>query len=287
MKAAELRQSILQMAVQGKLVPQDLHDEPVSELLARIKAEKAQLIKEGKIKRGKALPPIADDEIPYDLPDGWVWCRLGKVALLITSGSRDWARYYADEGAIFLRMGNLSRNNYHLRLKSIQHVKPPKNSEGNRTRLEPMDILVSITGEVGNLGLVPDGLGEAYINQHTALVRFPVELQNLYFANVFLSPLCKKQFEEPQRGIKNSFRLTDLSYMLLPLPPLAEQQRIVKKVDELMAMCDELEAAEKELDTLENHFIEYLQSPSYRWRYRESLCRRICTTNLHLNCCHG
>lgn len=124
--------------------------------------------------------------------------------------------------------------------------------------MEAKDILVSITGDVGNLGLIPEGFGEAYINQHTALIRFPIELQTLYFPNAFLSPLCKEQFVEPQRGIKNSFRLADLSYMLILLSPLAEQQRIVAKVDELMVLCDELEAAEKKLETLGSHFIEYI-----------------------------
>jgi len=89
MKAAELRQSILQAAVQGKLVPQDIHDEPASVLLERIREEKARLIKEGKIKKEKPLPPITEDEIPYDLPDGWAWCRLGDICNIIMGQSPD------------------------------------------------------------------------------------------------------------------------------------------------------------------------------------------------------
>ncbi|NSW91726.1 MAG: restriction endonuclease subunit S [Firmicutes bacterium] len=81
MKAAELRKSILQAAVQGKLVPQDIHDEPASVLLERIRAEKDRLMKEGKIKKENPLPPITEDEIPYDLPEGWVWCRLGDIVI--------------------------------------------------------------------------------------------------------------------------------------------------------------------------------------------------------------
>lgn len=258
MKAADLRKSILQAAVQGKLVPQDKNDEPASELLKRIQAEKVALIKDGKLKNEKPLPPIAEDEIPYDLPDGWVWCRVQEISLLITSGSRDWAKYYSDNGARFIRMGNLSKDSFNLRLEKIQYVSPPQGSEGERTGLTSGDILVSITADVGLLGLIPDGFGDAYINQHVALVRTSKLLEKYYIPYSFLSPLCKEQFDFPQRGIKNSFRLTDLSYMLMPLPPLAEQQRIVSKVDELMAMCDELEAAEKELDTLEEHFFDYL-----------------------------
>ncbi len=83
MKASQLRQSILQAAVQGKLVPQNIHDEPASELLKRIRVEKKKLIKEGKIKKEKSLPPITEDEIPYDLPEGWVWCRLSDVGEIV------------------------------------------------------------------------------------------------------------------------------------------------------------------------------------------------------------
>ncbi len=86
MKAADLRKSILQAAVQGKLVPQDKNDEPASELLKRVQAEKVALIKDGKLKKEKPLPPITEDEIPYDLPEGWVWCRAIDVCSYIQRG---------------------------------------------------------------------------------------------------------------------------------------------------------------------------------------------------------
>jgi type I restriction enzyme S subunit len=103
------------------------------------------------------------------------------------------------------------------------------------------DILISITGEVGLLGLIPSGFGEAYINQHTCLVRPSPLLSNRYLPELFRSPFAQHQFNEPQRGIKNSFRLTDVTEFIVPLPPLTEQHRIVAKVDELMALCDQLE----------------------------------------------
>ena len=129
-----------------------------------------------------------------------------------------------------------------MRLAQIQRVKPPANSEGARTRLEPWDLLISITGDVGMLGLIPEGFGEAYVNQHTAMVRPMKEMKGLYLAELFRSPFAQDQFNAPQRGIKNSFRLTDVTQFIVPLPPLAEQHRIVAKVDELMALCDRLEA---------------------------------------------
>lgn len=236
-----LRETILQLAVMGKLVPQDPNDEPAAVLLQHIAAEKDRLIQEGKIKRQKPLPAIRDDEKPFELPKGWEWVRLASVTELITSGSRDWAKYYSNSGAIFIRMGNLSRGHYEMRLSHIQYISPPNDGEGSRTKLEESDLLISITGDVGMLGLVPPNFGEAYINQHTCLVRFMSTCRNRYFPELLRSPLAMDQFNAPQRGIKNSFRLGDVGEMLIPLPPLAEQQRIVAKVDSLMALCDKLE----------------------------------------------
>ena len=92
------------------------------------------------------------------------------------------------------------------------------------------------------LGLIPEGFGEAYINQHTAMVRPMPEIKGRFLAELFRSPFAQEQFNKPQRGIKNSFRLTDVIHFVVPLPPLAEQHRIVAKIDELMALCDRLEA---------------------------------------------
>jgi type I restriction enzyme S subunit len=238
---SELRKVILQLAVMGKLVPQDPNDEPASELLKKIEAEKQRLIKEGKIKKQKPLPEIKPVELPYKIPKSWIWCRVENVAQFITSGSRDWAKYYSSSGAIFVTMGNLSRENYSLRMEKVRYVKPPQNGEGTRTKLEEYDLLISITGDVGNLGLIPGNFGEAYINQHTCLLRLMPVCRNRYFPELMRTPLAQEQFNAPQRGIKNSFRLSDVGKIIIPLPPLQEQKRIVAKVDQLMTLCDQLE----------------------------------------------
>lgn len=239
----QLRQTILNLAVRGKLVTQDPADEAASELLKRIAAEKARLVRAGEIRKEKELPPLSLIDSAFDLPKHWAWVRLGDLAQVVTSGSRDWAKHYSNEGAIFVRMGNLSKDSYRLRLEQVQRVRAPEDGEGTRTRLEAGDILISITGDVGMLGLIPEGFGEAYINQHTAMVRPVAQLRGRYLAELFRSPFAQKQFNEPQRGIKNSFRLSDIAQFIVPLPPLAEQHRIVAKVDELMALCDKLEAS--------------------------------------------
>lgn len=237
----ELRKAILQLAVMGKLVPQDPSDPPASKLLAAIDTDKRQFVKDGVIKASKPAPRIDPERVPFALPHGWQWVRVSSIAQLITSGSRDWARYYSDAGAIFVTMGNLSRGSYKLRMDTIRYVLPPVDGEGSRTKLEEGDLLISITGDVGNLGLVPRDFGDAYINQHTCLLRFMPQCRSRYFPEVMRSPLAKAQFVQPQRGIKNSFRLTDVGEMLIPLPPLPEQDRIVAKIDQLMTLCDDLE----------------------------------------------
>ena len=243
-----LKKSILQMAVQGKLVPQDPADEPASVLLERIRAEKQRLIVEGKIKRDKhesvifrrdnshyekldGIERCIDDEIPFDIPDTWVWSRLGNLVEVITSGSRDWAKYYSETGNLFLRMGNLSRNSFELRLNNLQRVQLPEKAEGTRTSLQGGDLLFSITGEVGMLGLIPEDFETAYINQHTAMIRFLPSIRKKYLPYFLLTDYAQKCYKSNQHGIKNSFRLDSISEILVPIPPLSEQERIIEQIE--------------------------------------------------------
>jgi type I restriction enzyme, S subunit len=124
--------------------------------------------------------------------------------------------------------------------------------------LEGGDILISITGDVGMLGLIPEDFAEAYINQHTAMVRPMRKMKGRYLPELFRSPFAQDQFNAPQRGIKNSFRLTDVTQFVVPLPPLAEQHRIVAKVDALMTLCDRLEVALATADTTKQRLLEAL-----------------------------
>ena len=242
-----LKKSILQEAVQGKLVPQDPADEPASVLLERIRAEKEQLIKAGKIKRDKhksiifrrdnsyyekvdGIERCIDDELPFEIPESWGWCRLKSLTENITSGSRDWAKYYSTTGAAFLRMGNLSKNSFDLRLEHIQRVTIPSKAEGTRTSLQSGDLLFSITGDVGMLGLIPDGFEKAYINQHTAMIRFLPEMRNKYIPYLLLTDYAQKFYNANQHGIKNSFRLDSIGELLVSIPPEKELFRILQRI---------------------------------------------------------
>jgi type I restriction enzyme S subunit len=249
-----LRRFILDLAVRGKLVKQDPDEESAAELLEHITVEKARLVKEGKIKNPKLLPGGVT-EIPFEVPESWVWCSAGHLFELVTSGSRGWSQFYSKDGPIFLRIGNLDYGTTCLDLSNIQHVQPPANSEGTRTRIMPGDILVSITGDTGMVGLIPDGLGEAYINQHIAMCRPMVGSWPKYIAMVFTTQLTLDQLWGYQRGVKNSLGLDDIRNIRFPLPPLAEQHRIVARVDELMTLCDELEAAQAKRETRRDRLV--------------------------------
>ena len=244
---ATLKKSILQYAVQGKLVPQNPADEPASVLLERIRTEKEQLVKEGKIKRDKhesvifrrdnsyyekvdGIGRCIDDELPFEIPESWGWCRLKSLTENITSGSRDWAKYYSTTGVAFLRMGNLSKNSFDLRLEHIQRVSIPSKAEGTRTSLQSGDLLFSITGDVGMLGLIPDGFEKAYINQHTAMIRFLPEMRNKYIPYLLLTDYAQKFYNANQHGIKNSFRLDSIGELLVSIPPEKELFRILQRI---------------------------------------------------------
>ena len=172
-----------------------------------------------------------DDEIPFDIPDTWVWSRLGNLVEVITSGSRDWAKYYSETGNLFLRMGNLSRNSFELRLNNLQRVQLPEKAEGTRTSLQGGDLLFSITGEVGMLGLIPEDFEVAYINQHTAMIRFLPSIRKKYLPYFLLTDYAQKCYKSNQHGIKNSFRLDSISEILVPIPPLSEQERIIEQIE--------------------------------------------------------
>ncbi|EAW1352903.1 hypothetical protein AXP45_08215 [Salmonella enterica subsp. enterica] len=178
--------------------------------------------------------------------------------MFTTSGSRDWAKYYSESGALFVTMGNLSKDSYDLRMDNRRYVNPPENGEGLRTKLEPFDLIISITGDVGNLGLIPEDLGLAYINQHSCLLRFIPTCRNYYFPELMRSPLAKLQFNAPQRGIKNSFRLSDVETIVIPLPPYKEQILIAEKIRVLMNICDVLRASIQSAQQTQLHLADAL-----------------------------
>jgi type I restriction enzyme, S subunit len=179
---------------------------------------------------------LKDSGIPLlgEIPEHWEVRRLKSLAQFVTSGSRGWGDYYSDTGSVFLRIGNISTSSIDLRLEKISYVQPPRNAEGERTRAKEGDILLSITAQIGAVGVVPSQFGEAFVNQHTALIRLRDKAAiSRWVAYVLLSRFGKQQCQLlTNGGTKIGLTLDDVRCLNILLPPLAEQEKILQKIEE-------------------------------------------------------
>lgn len=258
-----LKQTILQLAVMGKLVEQascearnSANYEPAAKLLERIAAEKAQLIADKKIKKQKPLPAITDEEKPFELPQGGEWVRFGDLCNLVTSGSRGWKAYYSDEGATFIRSQDIKYDR--VEFDERAYVKLPETTEGKRTKVDVGNLLMTITGaNVGKAAIVETVLDEAYVSQHVALIKLINNSMNKYL-HIWLTGEFggREQLLECSYGAKPGLNLQNINELLIPLAPLEEQHRIVAKVDELMALCDQLKARLSDAQTTKLHLTD-------------------------------
>ncbi len=169
------------------------------------------------------------------LPKEWEPRDVFSVSSTVTSGSRDWARYYAENGAVFVRIGNLTREHVNLRLGSLIYVRPPMNADGQRTSLEAGDVLISITADLGIVGVIPEDFGEAYINQHIALVRPNANVINARFLGHFLaSPVSQNHLSKlNDAGAKAGLNLPTIRGLPVMLPERSEQDAIAERLDEI------------------------------------------------------
>ncbi len=158
---------------------------------------------------------------------------LGDVCSVITSGSRGWAQYYAPEGDLFLRIGNLTRAHPNLRFDDVVFVNPPAAGEGQRTRLEAGDVLISITADLGIIGCIPESFGTAYINQHIALARLSdADLDPRWVAHVLASPFGSEQISKlNDGGAKAGLNLTTINALRVPKPSLETQKELAALLD--------------------------------------------------------
>ncbi len=180
-----------------------------------------------------------------DIPVEWEITKLGALSSLVTSGSRGWAQFYAEYGALFVRITNLQRNCVSLDLSDCKFVNlPANNSEAKRTELQADDVLLSITADLGTIGLVPPDLGKAYINQHIALIRLCVESSAPGFvANLLASRWGQDQFLLlNDGGSKAGLNLANIRAVAIPLPPTkAEQEAIAEVLSDADALIEALE----------------------------------------------
>jgi len=240
----QLKKSILQYAVQGKLVPQNSQDEPAIILLKKIITEKKQLIKEKKIREGKLFSYITDDEKPFEIPESWVWCRLNDVGnfrkgpfgssitkSMFVPKSENSIKVYEQKNAI---QKDNKLGDYYIDKKYFEE-------KMRGFEVYPNDIIVSCAGTIGETYVMPEIIEQGIINQ--ALMK--MEITPLIDKNFFLmyfDYVLKKSAQSTSKGsaIKNIPPFDIFKKLLFPLPPLSEQKLIVEKVEEVLGYCEKL-----------------------------------------------
>lgn len=246
MTAEQLRNSLLQEAISGRLVPQDPNDEPAAVLLARISEEKERLIKEKKLKKEKPATPITDDEIPFEIPATWEWVRFGEYMEVIGGYAFPSDSIKGNEGPRVIRISDISKQGFVD--KSIVRYKGKPIPDAYKIVIN--DILIAMTGgTVGKSMLVSTLPEEMYLNQRVAIIRnlwFDIR----YIDTVIKAPHIKEIINDRKNSTNDNISMVDIRNFLLPLPPLAEQQRIVAKLEELLPIIDEYGKAQIELDQL-------------------------------------
>lgn len=237
-----LRELILTLAVQGKLVPQVFTDKPASNLVQQIRAEKDRLIADGKMKREKPSAAVSDHEIPHQVPDQWVWCRLGSVAKKITDGTHHSPANFPAGDFKYLSAKNIK--SWGIDLNGMTYVPASVHQEiYSRCDPEHGDILYIKDGATTGV-LTINTLKEPFsLLSSVGVIKPSCGLTSEYLALVMRSPYFYQAMRDGMTGVAiTRVTLTKLASALVPLPPLNEQARIVARVDELMRLCDALEA---------------------------------------------
>ena len=253
MTPQQLKNAILQQAIQGKLVEQRAEEGTGNELYKAIQDEKQKLIQEGKLKKQKALPEITEDEIPFEIPETWKWVRLGEVLYKLTDGAHSTPKY-TDYGIPFISVKDLSSGN--LDFSSCRFITKEEHKVlYNRCNPEYGDILLTKVGTTG-IPVIVDTDMEFSLFVSVALLKFnQKKISNIFLKYLINSPLVQIQAKENTRGVGNkNWVMRDISNTLIPLPPLAEQKRIVEKIEELFPLVERYEKAWTRLEELNKKF---------------------------------
>ncbi len=238
----QLRRFVLDLAVRGKLMEHNPADEPASELLKRIETTKEQL----GIKH--QITPITAEEIPFHLPLNWQWSRIGELCIKTGSGStpRGGKSVYSHVGVPFFRSQNVYNNG--LRLGEVVYIETDIHVRMAGTAVQARDLLLNITGgSMGRCCRIPNDFTEANVSQHVAIIRPTISEMADYLHKLVLSPYFQALIFDEQTGAgRGGLPKHKMDQMPVAVPPLGEQHRIVAKVDELMALCDQLEKIRNE-----------------------------------------
>jgi type I restriction enzyme S subunit len=252
MKIADsLRKSVLQAAIQGKLTEQLSTDGDAADLLGEIRAEKARLIKEGKLKKETPLPPITDDEIPFDIPENWTWCRLGEIVSLLGDGLHGTPNFKYNGEYFFINGNNLDNGKIIIkdntqRIDYNEYIKYKKELGNN-------SVLVSINGTLGNVGFYNEE--KIILGKSVCFFNLLSQINKKFIRNIIDSTYFIKYSLNSATGttIKN-VSLNAMKHLIIPLPPLPEQERIVEKLEQVLPEIDKLEKDETQLEALQHAF---------------------------------
>ena len=273
MDTKALRQKILDLAIRGKLVPQDPSDEPASVLLERIREQKKQMVKEGKLKAkdikndtiifvgednlhyekfADGTVKCIEDEIPFELPEGWAWCRLLPLTIKIGAGSTPTggAAVYSKSGIKFIRSQNVYDDG--LVLTDVAYISEEINQKKSGSIVKPKDILLNITGgSIGRCALVPDDFDIANVNQHVIIIRLVNPELRKYLHDVITSPYIQEQILSRQVGSgRGGLSAETLSTFLIPLPPMNEQVSTIKKLQDCISYTLTIADAQRSVSDL-------------------------------------
>lgn len=232
-----LKNKLFDVAIQGKLSEQLPKDGMAEDLYAKIQAQKVKLMQEGKKKKEKALPEITEDEIPFDIPPNWKWVRLGDISGKISSGNTPAggkkSNAYVEKGYSFFREQNIYNDGIHE--EGLVYITEELLKTRENSTVMPMDILLNITGgSIGRCALVPDDFTKGSINQHILIIRMIDPRLRFYIHTCICSPFIQKYIKGNTVGDKDGFSAGRCKNMLIPLPPLEEQRRIVSKIKEVL-----------------------------------------------------
>ncbi|WP_284463015.1 restriction endonuclease subunit S [Chryseobacterium sp.] len=252
----DLRQAFLREAMQGKLVSNETSDGKTgADLLQEIQTEKEKLIKEKKIKKSKPLPPISKEEIPFEIPENWVWFRVDDISSKIGSGSTPKGSNYSLKGYPFFRSQNI--HNDGLVYDDIKFIDEETHQKMNGTTVYNNDLLLNITGgSLGRCALVPDDFEEGNVSQHVCIIR-GIKIIPKFYHYLVLSPYFQSLIFKSTTGAgREGLPKYNLEQFIIGIPLLDIQNRIVSKLNELMTYCDELEKSVKESQSYNEQLLQ-------------------------------
>ncbi len=259
----QLKQTILQLAVMGKLVEQDPEDEPASALLKKIATERTKLVKEGRLKKQSLFAKIADDEIPFNAPSGWHWSKMGELAQF-QKGYAFKSTEYLDRGLMITKIVNLTDNH----TENSVYMNPERGEEFSEYLLHSDDVVMTTVGSwfsaplsaVGRSFLINEKFDNSLLNQNAVRIRTWDGIDSKYLYYCINAPAFRRYLVQEAQGTANQASITQESIknFLFCVPPKKEQHRIVAKVDELMALCDRLKARLQSAQATQLHLADTL-----------------------------